>query len=611
MTYSIIFEPIGNREQCFEKESIMDCARRIGIGISSICGGNGKCKACKIQILKGYASELTAVESETFSDDQLEQGWRLACLTYPLSNCTIQLPVESLTSIQRIQTECAEVLVPLEPAVKTFRVKLTPPNLADLRSDTTRLFQALEQQNIHCDRIDFEVLKTISYQLRDLNWEARVYLKNNEIIGLTPLSARSLGLAIDLGTTKIAGYLIDLTTGKTLSSCGILNPQIRYGEDITTRITYALQSEKAAGVLQDSVILAIDKLAVELCTQTNTSQTEIVDSVIVGNTAMHHLLLKLPVKQLAYSPFIAAIQQSLDIKAGDVGFHFAPGARLHILPNVAGFVGADHISMLLAIDAEEIQETTLAIDIGTNTEVSLINKGKIVAASCASGPAFEGWHIKHGMRAATGAIERLRIINGKISFQTVGNAPPTGICGSGIIDALSQFYLAGLINSSGRINEDSPDVQKTGDRFEIVLNRADSGTPTITLTQNDIREIQLAKAAIRTGIQVLLESVGCVEEEIQNIIVAGAFGTYIDISSAINIGMFPALPLDRYHQIGNAAGLGAKIALLSRSSRLKAQEIASRVKYVELATAPNFRQSFIQAGYLGLYRLRNGTKEVI
>lgn len=611
VTYSIIFEPLGNREQCSAHTTLMDCARQAGIGIVSICGGHGTCKSCKIQVIAGKVSPPSAVEIDLFSPEQLEKGWRLACLTYPRSDLTIHLPLDSLNTIQRTQTECANVSVSLDPAVKTFPVKLTPPDLTDLRSDSTRLLQGLEKQDVFCDRIDFTVLKDISHRLRDRSWEFQVSIKDKEIIDVSALSTCTLGLAVDLGTTKIAAYLVDLSNGKTIAAKGTINPQVNYGEDITSRITNALKSEEAAGRLQASVVTAIDHLAGELCRQTKTNLTEIVDCVIVGNTAMHHLLLELSVQPLAFSPFVAVIQDSLDIKASDIGLHFAPGACLHVLPNVAGFVGADHIAMLLAVKAGEIRETTLAIDIGTNTEVSLIHNGSITAASCASGPAFEGAHIKHGMRASSGAIERLSIVNGVISYQTIENTPPVGICGSGIIDALSQLYLAGMVESGGRIFQSGAYARKTNNHIEIILAGERGQNPAITMTQNDIREIQLAKGAIRAGIQVLLESAGCSEEEIEHVIIAGAFGTYIDVASAINIGMFPVIPHERFTQVGNAAGLGAQMALLSCSERRKAQELASRVKYIELASAPNFMQTFIQASYLGLFRLRSGKREAL
>jgi uncharacterized 2Fe-2S/4Fe-4S cluster protein (DUF4445 family) len=274
-------------------------------------------------------------------------------------------------------------------------------------------------------------------------------------------------------------------------------------------------------------------------------------------------------------------------------------------------VGADHVAMLLATEVAQAEGPVVALDIGTNTEVSLIHKGEIAATSCASGPAFEGGHIKYGMRAAAGAIERLRITDKGIQYQTIDGAPPVGICGSGILDALSQLYLAGIVDEGGRL-WDHPRVRTDRGQREFVLiteEERGGGQPAITITQQDVRELQLAKAAIRTGIQALLEGKVCSEDEIKQVIIAGAFGTYIDVASAVTIGMLPSLPLNRFRQAGNAAGMGAKLALISLSQRAEAQAIASRVKYVELAGAPDFNQTFIQASYLGRYRIINSRRE--
>jgi uncharacterized 2Fe-2S/4Fe-4S cluster protein (DUF4445 family) len=284
--------------------------------------------------------------------------------------------------------------------------------------------------------------------------------------------------------------------------------------------------------------------------------------------------------------------------------HLAAGAYVHLLPNIAGFVGADHVAMLLSTIGNQDNGVILALDIGTNTEVSLINGGEIFSVSCASGPAFEGGHIKHGMRAAEGAIERLKITDKNVQYQTIGGMPPIGICGSAILDALAQLYAIGVLDKGGRMHNNHPRVRSKHEEYEFVLvNKEESGGQfAITITQRDIRELQLAKAAIGTGIQVLLEATGNSEKEIDKVIIAGAFGTYIDIASAVAIGMLPSLPLDRFSQVGNAAGMGAKLALVSTSKRADAKRIAAQVHYIELANAPNFQRIFIQASYIGPYQ---------
>ncbi len=610
---NIDFEPVGRRGECQRNESLLASARRLGVGISSVCGGKGTCHSCRVQILRGTASKPTPSEREVFTAQELKEGWRLACQTYPRTNVKLHLPAESMTTLQRLQVEGLEITVRPEPAVRAYRLKLAAPSLAAPQADADRLLEALNQRRkLHCTKVDIDVLHTLPDRLRSWNWECQAMVRNDEVIALFPHPSRQLGLAIDLGTTKIAGYLVDLKSGETLATKGVMNPQVRYGEDIISRINGVVKSP-AEGFLpvQRLAVKAINELSADLCAQVKAETEEIVEAVVVGNTAMHHLFLGLPVKQLALSPFVPAVSQALDVKARHLGLSIAPGAYVHLLPNIAGFVGADHVAVLLATEAFMAKGPVVALDIGTNTEVSLVNKGKVTATSCASGPAFEGGHIKYGVRAVTGAIEHLRIIGDSVQYQTIGEAPPVGICGSGILDGLSQLYLAKVIDEGGRIVKSHPRVRTDRGRREFVLvSKEERGKqPAITITQHDIRELQLAKAAIRTGIQALLEANGCTEDEIKQVIIAGAFGTYINVASAVEIGMLPSLPLNRFRQAGNAAGMGAKRALISLTSRMEAQAIASRVNYIELASAPNFESTFIQASYLGRYRIIDGRRE--
>jgi uncharacterized 2Fe-2S/4Fe-4S cluster protein (DUF4445 family) len=610
--FSIDFQPVGRRGECRKSESLLACARRLGVGINSICGGEGTCYSCRVQILRGTASKPTRNEREAFSSQELQEGWRLACRTFPKSDMKLMIPAESMTTPQRVQVEGLEIRIPPEPAVRAYRVRLSAPSLETPRADADHLLQMLNQQHkLQCTRIDFAALRTVSAQLRSWKWKGRAAVRNGELIAVLPPRSPQLGLAIDLGTTKVAGYLVDLSDGRTLAAKGIMNPQASYGEDIVSRITAAVRSPDNATALQKLAVDAINELCIDLCDDAGAKPEEILEAVVVGNTAMHHLFLRLPVEQLAGSPFVPVVSQALEIKARELGLDIAPGAYVHLLPNIAGFVGADHVAMLLATNAWQAKKTTVALDIGTNTEVSLINEGKILTTSCASGPAFEGAHIRHGMRAATGAIERLRIDGDKIRYQTIDGAPPVGICGSGILDALAQLYAAKVIDKGGRMMDNRPRVRAYKGRREFVLISKEEreGKPAITITQHDVRELQLAKAAIRTGIQILLDTAGCTENDIRQVIIAGAFGTYIDLSSAATVGMLPPLPLNRFRQVGNAAGMGAKLALISRRFRARAQAVASRVSYVELASSPGFQPIFTQASYLGRYRIIDGKRE--
>jgi len=601
-TYNVDFEQLGIRAKCHHDESLLDCAHRSGVGIISLCGGTGRFRCCKIQILSGSAKEPTSNELEGFSSEELKQGYRLACQTYITSDCKVRIPLESLATPQRIQLKTVEFSVDPEPSVSSYHIQLPSPSLSDLRADGQRIMETLNRRyKLYCNSIDIDVLRNISSQLRAWNWKAQVSLRSNEVIAINSAGSRQLGLAIDLGTTKIAGYLLDLITGKTLAAEGIMNPQISYGEDIISRITYAMESPAKAKELQDAAVRAINQLTANLSRQVGAKLEEIVEAVIVGNTVMHHLLLRLPVEQLALSPFIPAARKALDIKARDIGLFIAPGAYVHLLPNIAGFVGADHVAMLLATEnAAKDKDLVIVLDIGTNTEISLIDNGEINSVSCASGPAFEGAHIKFGCRAANGAIERLQLVNDEVRIEVIGGVPPVGLCGSGILDAIAQLYLASVISRDGKMNKHPRVRTAEGQReFILVSEEQRGGPPAITITQKDIREIQLAKAAIRTGIKVLLQQKGCPEEKINKVIIAGAFGSYINVDSAISIGMLPPLALDLFQQVGNAAGIGAKLALASINKRARAQAIARRARYIELAKAPAFEQIFLQETFLG------------
>jgi uncharacterized 2Fe-2S/4Fe-4S cluster protein (DUF4445 family) len=364
-------------------------------------------------------------------------------------------------------------------------------------------------------------------------------------------------------------------------------------------MTFARNSISNAKKLQKLTVKLLNQFIADFCAEIKATPEQIVDVAIAGNTVMHHLFLGLPVEQLGLSPYVPAVRRSLDIKARDTGLNIASGAYLYMMPNIAGFVGGDHIAMLLATDAWQARVPTIAIDIGTNTEVSLICNGEITSASCASGPAFEGAHIKDGMRAANGAIEKLRLIDNKIEYQTIGGYPPVGLCGSGILDAISQLYLAGVLDFRGKMGNHLRVRVKDGIREFVLISEAErSGKKAITITQHDVREIQLAKGAIRAGIQVLLDNRGYSTDDIQKIIIAGAFGNYIDIQSAVTIGMFPDIPIDRFEQVGNAAGMGVKMVLASRSVRTKAENLAKKVHYIDLTSEPGFNKTFAQATYL-------------
>ncbi len=610
MSHLIDFEPLGRRGECPAGSTLLDSARLLGVGLANLCGGNGECGTCIVQIMDGEVSEPLPEEREHLDTEEIAQGYRLACRATPSSDCRVRVPLESLTSVQRTQVEGEELAVEPDPLVNAFSVTLELPTLDDLRADAERLIAALRKQHgLAVTALDIDVLRQMSDRLRDDVdpsdgcWHGQAVVRKDEVVGLLPPNTAPLGLAVDLGTTKIAAYLVDLSTGRTLTSRGFMNPQIAYGEDVIARITFAEKDAGKASLLAGLVAEELSKAASQMCTEVDAAPEHIVDAVIVGNTAMHHLLLGLPVKQLARAPYVPAVASPLDLKARDMGLRFAGGCYVHWPAIIAGFVGADHVAMLLATEIERSSGTSLAIDIGTNTEICLSDGDELTSVSCASGPAFEGAHIKHGMRAASGAIERLRLTEEGLEYQTIGGVPPVGLCGSGILDAIAQLLLAGVLDEGGRMR-DHPRVREVDGEREFVLVE-DGGRPGemeadcrgrgITITQKDVRQLQLAKAAMRTGIDLVLDANDRQAQDIERIIIAGAFGTYIDITSAIRVGMLPELPLERYRQVGNAAGMGAKLILISRAKRSAARALAERIGYLELAADPQFADTFARA----------------
>ncbi len=602
-SYQIEFEPVGRRGACQADGSLLDAARQLGVDLISLCGGVGVCQRCKVQVLAGQVSEPNPVEREALSQSEFEDGHRLACMTYPLEDCKLGVPPDSLSTPLRTQVEGLEIGVPLAPAVRSVGIQLDPPSLSHPQADAENLLQHINQSQVMDARVvDIDLLRDLPEKLRDWDWRCTAHVRGQEVMAISRPGSKPLGLAVDLGSTKIAGYLVDLDSGETLAAQGLMNPQINYGEDIVSRLTYAMKSPSGHKKLMEVAVEALDQLAQDLCAEIGVAPEEILEAVVVGNTAMHHLLLGLPVRQLALAPFVAASSGHLDLKARDIGLDLAPGAYVHLPPNIAGYVGSDHVAMLMATASGWSDQHVLALDIGTNTEISLITaEGEITSLSCASGPAFEGYHIHDGTRATRGAIERVLITPDEVYYQTIEGALASGICGSGILDAVAQLHLAEVLNDSGRIKMGAHTrVRQDGDQ-PVFLLAGEEGRKEITVTQHDVREIQLAKAAIQTGIQVLMAESDISVQEIDRVIIAGAFGSYIDVPNAIAIGMFPPLPLERFQQVGNAAGMGARLALLSTKVRSEARALCSRVNYVELATYPDFSRIFARSCQLRPY----------
>lgn len=590
--------------------NLLEAARLVGLRITSICGGHGRCGRCRVIVDKKgkNAGPVTEVEEFHLLREELSAGYRLACRAIVEGDLTVKIPEESRSATQRLQAEGVETLVKPEPSVKKYYIELQKPTLEDHSSDVDRLLNELASRyNLKDLEVRYDVLKNLPQTLRASDWKVTaVVWDGKEIIGLEPDDTvrRNFGYAVDIGTTKLAGYLVDIHTGEVVAAKSLVNPQVTYGDDVLTRISYATRGDEELDRLQQLVVSAANQILLENCQTSGISPREVYEMTVVGNTAMHHIFLKLPPKDLALSPYTPVVRNGLDIEAEKIGVKMNPKGNVHVLPVIAGFVGADAVSVILATGAHRRREFCLTLDIGTNTEVILGGEDRILACSCASGPAFEGARIKHGTRAESGAIEKTKIDPEtlEVHYQTVDEVDPCGICGSAMVDILAEMLKAGIIDVAGRINTkvDSSRLRvgEAGQEFVLVDGEETSIGRDIVVTQRDIRELQLAKAAIHTGIEILLRKRGITERHIEFLFIAGALGSHVDPESAGIIGLYPEINTERVNIVGNAAGTGARMALLSRKVRKEAERVSKRVQYVELAAEPGFRTEFLNSQYI-------------
>ncbi len=570
-------------------DTVFQSARRHGVRIVGACGGRGTCGTCAVHVAAGSVERVDAASDDRPLAASNGKRWVRACQVRALSDCSIEVAPRSLAPVVRAEVDAgaADAATPLDACVVNHDLALTAATLSDSIADTDRIRGALHLPDAG---FDLFALRQLPHKLRALDWSIRLRLRGDEIIDVAEPGRRALGLAVDLGTTNVAAFLLDLETGARIASLGVENPQVAWGADLISRINHAMHGAAAAAELQHAAVEAINALGHDLCHAAQAVATDIVDVVICGNTAMHHLLLGLPVRQLGRAPFVAALRHACDVKARDLGIQVAPGAYAHVAPNVAGFVGGDHVAALLATQVHwGARTTSVVMDIGTNTEISLMHRGAIFSASSPSGPALEGGHISCGMRAAAGAIERVMLdAQGRIAVRTIGGEDPVGLCGSGVLDALAAMHRSGAVDDRGRIAAAHPDVVHGPDG-----RRAVQLAPGVLFTQADVRAVQLAKAAIRTALDLLLDQAGLPAEAIGCCVIAGAFGAYIDVGSAIAIGLLPALPHERFLQVGNAAGAGVRMMLVSRQARNRATEIAAGCRAIELSTRGDFQKRFL------------------
>ena len=586
------------KEQLIENNSnLLDILNNLGIRIEVICGGKGKCGKCKV-ILENpeSASPITSEEKILLSQNEISIGMRLACLIEPKDGMSIVIPDSSLQKDQRILSEGLSTEFNFDPAIKGIRIKIPKPKLGGDESFLDYIKKELKREI----NIDYLSLKRITDELNYETLEANLVVFNNAIIGFKKNEEKIYGIAVDIGTTTVVTYLIDIETGALVDIESILNPQIKYGEDVISRITYSLN--KGVSIPHNSIVDGLNTMIKKLSDRNRISSSSIYEMTAVGNTAMHHIFLNINPRNLSVSPFTPVVSKSLDIKARDIGIEINPSGNIHVLPVISGFVGADTVGVLLATGLYKNDEISLAIDIGTNGELVLGNKEKMVSCSCAAGPALEGGHLGFGMRASTGAIESVFIDKDSFDtfYKTINNSKPRGFCGSGIIDIVAEMLKVGIIDSSGKIIENGNDrirKNKTNNHKEFVVEWKEKTDidKDIVITSSDIREIQLAKGAIMAGINILLEKMKISADKIENLYLAGAFGNYIDIKNAIRIGLIPNIPLERIKPVGNAAGEGAKISLMSNEKRIEENILIKKIDYIELASENNFNEEFVKS----------------
>lgn len=612
-SHKIVFQPDGESATVLEGDVLLEAAMRAGIVLDAPCGGNGSCGKCRVMIEQN-APTPTDVEKEKLSDDEISDGWRLACRCVISRPLTVLIPSESRYYEQKILTSSIGCKVDLEPNIRKTYVEIDAPSIEDQRADLDRLSDALNQDGRRL-RPSLDLARRVPDKLRRNDFKVTLVTEGGELVAVESQNStdKNFGIAIDLGTTTVVGMLVDLNTGKQLATAARGNPQTVYGDDVITRIQHCMEEDAATSQLHQQAVSCINEIIKELCKHTGVSHKYIYEICVAGNTAMTHLLLEISPTPLGASPYIGSIRQSFSVKAEPMGFHVNHHARLYTLPTIAGFVGGDTVGVILASNMRAADELTLAIDIGTNGEIVMGTRERLVACSTAAGPAFEGARIEQGMRAATGAIDEVIIDHGSdssdandIRINVIGGTRARGMCGTGLIDAVAQLLEIGVIDMGGRLNgpDDLPDsipaaikqrIEKAKGGFRFMLaspEESDAGHG-VYLTQSDVRELQLAKGAIMAGISLLAAELGVDVSDIKHILLAGAFGNYINPRSAKMIGLIPDLPDERLKFIGAAAAAGALMTLVSAPHREHARKISLETEYIEMAARPDFQNEFM------------------
>ena len=642
--HTVILQPSGRRGQVDEGTSVRAAARELGVEIESICAENATCGKCMVLVEEGRFEKYNidskrehlspvGVEERAYLTRRpkllKDKGWeigqvRLSCQCKVLGDVLINVPEESRGNKQIVRKSARERAIEIKPSIRKYYVSLTAPNLERPIADWERLAKGLETSMGLVRRgdenlprwfdlmIDYQCLRTLSSTLRAAKWNVTVSVwQDKEVIEVQPGYVEdSYGAAVDIGSTTVALYLCNLRTGELLAAESEMNPQIVYGEDVMSRIQYAIEHNDGLEKLHKAVIATLNKLLKQAAKSANIKIEEILEMVLVGNSTMHHLLLNLHPKDLGLAPFVPAIHKSMDVKARELGLQINSSGNIHVLPTIASFVGADTSAMILAEEPHKQDENWLLIDVGTNAELVLGNHQRLVCTSTPTGPALEGAHVEYGMRAAPGAIERVQIDETTLEpkYRVIGvdgwntdhaefKGHVKGICGSAIIDSVAELFRVGIVDSRGKFKKglDSKRVREGENGWEYIIAWTEETSigRDIPLTQQDVRQIQLAKAALFVAARTLLKRSGLQSPD--KIILAGGFGSYIDKEKAMLIGLIPDCELDKVYAVGNAAGDGARIALVNVEKRNEIDSVTRRVERFELPTDPEFQNQFMLA----------------
>jgi uncharacterized 2Fe-2S/4Fe-4S cluster protein (DUF4445 family) len=632
----IVFTPSGKRGRFAVGTPVLQAARSLGVDIDSVCGGRAICGRCQINIGEGefakhgITSSATHVNGTTLVEQRYDRikglptGRRLSCQTMIEGDLVVDVPPESQVHKQVVRKEADTRVIALDPATHLYYIEVEEPDMHKPSSDLERVYNALKQQwGIEDLSTSLGVLAELQKVLRKGEWKITCAVFSRPAGGGNRLAAiwpgfhdKLYGLAIDVGSTTVAAHLTDLSSGAIAASAGLMNPQIRFGEDLMSRVSYVMMNPGGEAELTSAIRGALQQLAEEVAKQAGIALTDILEVVLVGNPVMHHLFLGIDPTELGGAPFALADGLALTFEAKEMGFKLNPGAYAYVLPCIAGHVGADAAGVTLSEAPHESEEIMLCVDVGTNAEIILGSKKRLLACSSPTGPAFEGAQISCGQRAAPGAIERLRIDAATLEprYKVIGcelwsdepgfedaiaGTGVTGICGSGIIEAIAEMYLAGIISQDGLMDGSfaarSPRIESFKRTFNYIIRQPadESNQPLIRITQNDVRAIQMAKAALYAGVRLLMDKLGI--NEPGKIRLAGAFGSHIDMKYAMILGLIPDCDLSRVQSAGNAAGTGARIALLNKAARDEIEQVVRRIEKIETAVEPLFQQHFVEA----------------